>query len=1020
MRTLILNFFTYLFTFLLALLFSASSFSQDDSSLKDFSLTVKPAWVAEATENTSTAVPKEQVADGIYHRFYDRQIYVSQGAGAQYYFAYSIEILNETGLEDSSQISVSYDPSYEQLQFHQLEIVRNGQVIDKSDDAQFRVLQREQELDALIYDGVLSASLILSDIRVGDTLRYAYTMIGDNPIYGDRFHYSSALEWSVPVEHQRLRLLWDKDDPVNVSHLNGQTELKHKQTAYGKEYSVEIRGSVPKHRDSESPGWFSPWAKVQFHELTQWSEVVEWALPLYQVAYADDFSTLQKAAKIELEATTPEEKISAALQSVQADIRYFGLEMGTNSHEPSAPSETWERRFGDCKDKTVALIALLETLGFNAYPALVNTYKKQELEHYGPTIRAFNHVIVTLEFKGETLWLDPTRNYQVGVLPNIYQPDYGLALIIKAGETDLRSMGELQPKVHLDVVETFALLSDLHAPVKMHVSTRYLGAHAESQRADLASKSLESWQNQFEQFYANFYSGVRSSGIFTVEDQEHENIITLVEDYEIDQLWKINDAGDRYETDFYYSIIRSYLTDPDVKNRNSPFAWSFPVNARQRIELHLSDDNWSFNDSDETLDNEFFKLSVKTHFNEQKNILYLDAHYLSKVPYIAAEKTQGYLDARDKAFTELSYGLYNYGDLSSSSSADTDEQKLGLFGIDEENVELYISVGVFILLLVLFIAGVVLWLIDENRPVKDGMVDTYKVPLWKFVLLSLATVSFYSHYYCYRLWKDVKCQDKSDISPIWRAIFSGIWFGPLAYHLLVNTYSKTLRWVFVFVSTIFAVMYVLISFSFLKDELYIYSLLASVLVFVPVILWKNHSIDSNESVPSELGRMRLHHYLVLPLCLTLLAFIFASNTLLIPPDSVVSGKELPRHLVKFMQRKKIVEPQEQVLWFSSDAVIDWYGDGNGFTNKKVFSYWKEAGSLSVESADFTDVDRINVRKSNSEFEDTVITIVRHDGSEFLLYVSAVDGKDTNFIRLLRRVKLDAIPAVITPNALIAD
>jgi transglutaminase-like putative cysteine protease len=107
---------------------------------------------------------------------------------------------------------------------------------------------------------------------------------------------------------------------------------------------------------------------------------------------------------------------------VQDEVRYLGIELGTYSHTPTGPSKVFERRFGDCKDKTLLLATVLNELGIDARPALVNTDARRALDGWQPSPYAFDHVIVRAELGGKTYWLDPTTPYQRGTLADASVP----------------------------------------------------------------------------------------------------------------------------------------------------------------------------------------------------------------------------------------------------------------------------------------------------------------------------------------------------------------------------------------------------------------------------------------------------------------------------------------------------------------------------------------------------------------------------------------------------------------------
>jgi len=62
------------------------------------------------------------------------------------------------------------------------------------------------------------------------------------------------------------------------------------------------------------------------------------------------------------------------------------------------------------------------------------------------------------------------------------------------------------------------------------------------------------------------------------------------------------------------------------------------------------------------------------------------------------------------------------------------------------------------------------------------------IPLWKFSLLSLATLGIYEFVWFYKTWKFFQKKDGLKIRPLWRAIFGLIWCESLA-----NTIKSLLK-----------------------------------------------------------------------------------------------------------------------------------------------------------------------------------------------------------------------------------
>ena len=189
--------------------------------------------------------------------------------------------------------------------------------------------------------------------------------------------------------------------------------------------------------EDAAPSWFDPFPGVQISEFESWSDVVNWALPLYQVKQSPSGTLAQEIDRLKNSSDKPEARLISALRFVQDEIRYMGIELGPNSHQPNQPSTVFERRFGDCKDKSLLLSSILNSIGIEAHPALVNTEAKSSLSAWQPTPIAFDHCIVQAKIAGKTYWIDPTISMQRGQLDQYYAPDYALALVIRDGGHEL-------------------------------------------------------------------------------------------------------------------------------------------------------------------------------------------------------------------------------------------------------------------------------------------------------------------------------------------------------------------------------------------------------------------------------------------------------------------------------------------------------------------------------------------------------------------------------------------------------
>ena len=135
-----------------------------------------------------------------------------------------------------------------------------------------------------------------------------------------------------------------------------------------------------------------------------------------------------------------------AIAFVEGEIRYTALDMGKNSHEPNAPETVVARRFGDCKDKSVLLVALLHEAGIAAEPVLVDTEGRESLAGRLPSAVVFDHVVVRAHLDGKPLWIDPTRDPESGPLADRSPLPFRLGLPICASCDRLVDIAQPMPR----------------------------------------------------------------------------------------------------------------------------------------------------------------------------------------------------------------------------------------------------------------------------------------------------------------------------------------------------------------------------------------------------------------------------------------------------------------------------------------------------------------------------------------------------------------------------------------------
>jgi len=536
-----------------------------------------PSWVERLPIDTNVAIPARDIRGGIYAILTDHQ---AKAASADYFRSVR-KVLTPSAVQNASEISFDFDPSYEQLIVHDVSIIRGGETRHALDPAAIRVIEKEDDAHDRIYDGLLTAIIFLRDVRPGDVLDYSWSLVGANPLLGEKYADTLDVSSDVPARLIRHKLIWP-----------ASRKLRYRSTVRGLEPSVAAEGGGAtlaytwERRDvaasdveDDLPDWFDPYDHVELTEFSSWADVAKWADALFQLDDESRDAVRALAARIRSENASRDAQITAAIRFVQDDIRYLGIEMGRNSHEPHQPGEVLDQRWGDCKDKSFLLASLLRELGVEAYPAMVNTKMRHSLDDELPSPFNFDHVIDEVIDNGKVRWIDPTLAEQGGTLDTIETPNDERALVINAGTTSLAKIVTNQ-KGGTSIERTFTSAT-WDGPTTLVVRSTYSGGDADAMRSDLASQSIADVAKERVNRLAADVPKIKSEGPLAVSDDRAKNVIAVTARYTIRDLWK---SG---EWSYTARAIEHYLARPETSLRSMPLSIEYPLNVTETTTFHL-------------------------------------------------------------------------------------------------------------------------------------------------------------------------------------------------------------------------------------------------------------------------------------------------------------------------------------------------------------------------------------------------------------------------------------------------
>lgn len=500
------------------------------------------------------------------------------------YRHFAIKTLTQTGIEKISQLQIDFDPSCNEVIMHSVRVYRDGEWLDRLELARYNVIQRETDLEKNLYNGDLTLVYFLEDIREGDILDYSYTIKGTYPLFSSHFSDRFYTQRDFSVEKISFRLLGAPHHSFFIKSFNTSIESTISDLSPTlREWCWETSETLPYSYEKGQPVWYHPLGHVEISEYATWEEVAKKLLPFYQLPPdLTQLVTPQMRALVEKWKTSTTEaskRALLALRFVQDQIRYLGIEEGMGGFQPTDPRTTFQRRFGDCKDKTFLLHALLHLMDIPSKPLLVHSIRGKRLPEILPTPFAFNHLVLQLSIDDKIYYVDPTSSLQGGALQTCSFPRYEWGLLLAQGTKELISLPEVVLDRPTEIDSSFILESEDVANLK--IKSVFYASEADRFRRSLEWNGVQEIEKTCLSMMQEVYGSVSLDAPLRISDDRENNVLSYTESYRL----PIEKKGDKKVLQLFSYIFKSYLETGINPERRTPYAIYYPIWVKERIHV---------------------------------------------------------------------------------------------------------------------------------------------------------------------------------------------------------------------------------------------------------------------------------------------------------------------------------------------------------------------------------------------------------------------------------------------------
>lgn len=312
---------------------------------------------------------------------------------------------------------------------------------------------------------------------------------------------------------------------------------------------IWARGDVPAFKpEAHMPPPETYRAHVRFSLSTwgSWNDIGEWYYTEFfspQMILTDSIKSLAK--EITKDCASDSGKIKRVYNYVQK-IRYIAIQLGESGLRPSKPQEIIRNNYGDCKDKSILTIALLKSLGIEAYPVLIQTADRGRIDISYPSWN-FNHMIVKASDNKKAYWMDPTSEFSpFGVLPWVDQNIPSLTMM-----DTLKAVMETTPG---------SLASNNCVDVALYVDVTHSGKAVVRGTVKSTGEIASAFRSMF---YEKGYEEIKDNCKNIIQsDVAQQYIDTVI-------ISNMQNVDTTFVIDINYSLPNTYQTQGDITLFNS-------------------------------------------------------------------------------------------------------------------------------------------------------------------------------------------------------------------------------------------------------------------------------------------------------------------------------------------------------------------------------------------------------------------------------------------------------------------
>ena len=335
------------------------------------------------------------------------------------------KILTERGRREKQNLTFEYTLPYTYVAIKVLEIIRpDRSVVSVDIERQAKTMIDRSQMSSNTYNPNHKILRIgVPDLQVGDIIHLVTCHEIRKRRMPNTWDDYQVFESTAPIKHAVYEVYAPRERPLRSMILKdpvkGTVQYREQVGDNRTIHRWEV-SNVPRfHSEPGMPQSYTVVQRLLLSTLRDWKSISSWYWQVCKPHLAAVTPEMQATVVQLTESITDRrQRIKAIFHWVAQKVRYMGIttENEVPGWEPHDVRMTFEKRYGVCRDKAALLAAMLRLAGFEAYPVLIYTGPRKDIE---VPVVLFNHTITAVRNEdGSYLLMDCTNENSKDLLPS--------------------------------------------------------------------------------------------------------------------------------------------------------------------------------------------------------------------------------------------------------------------------------------------------------------------------------------------------------------------------------------------------------------------------------------------------------------------------------------------------------------------------------------------------------------------------------------------------------------------------